>query len=97
MEVTLWETIFKGYTELKDHSSKWDGGDVSYVMGISDPDKKKGVKSDKGESFEVRKSKRRRKTYNNGGLLATITLHYCSTLGLVQAGVIWQPRSSVGS
>ena len=60
-------------------------------MGISDPDKKKGVKSDKGETFTAHKSKRRRKTYAKGGLLCTITLRYCSTLGLIHAGVLAKP------
>jgi len=91
VEVTVYEATFIGYKEQKDHSSKWNGGDVSYVMGILDPDKKKGVKSDKGEKFDVHKSKRRRKTYANGGLLATITLRYCSTLGLIHAGVLAKP------
>lgn len=91
VQVTVSEAIDNGYKEQKDHSSKWDGGDVSYVMGISDPDKKKGVKSDKGESFSVHKSKRRRKAYAKGGLLSTITLRYCSTLGLIHAGVLTKP------
>lgn len=91
VEVTFSEAFFKGYKEQGDHSSTWNGGDVSFVMGISDPDKKKGVKSDKGERFEVHKSKRRRKTYTKGGVLQTITLRYCSTLGLIHAGVLAKP------
>lgn len=91
VEVTFYEAKFTGYKEQKDFSNKWNGGDVSYVMGISDPDKKKGVKSDKGEKFEVHKSKRRRKTYSKGGVLATVTLRYCSTLGLIHAGVLAKP------
>lgn len=91
IEVSFYEASFKGYKEQKDHTNKWNGGDVAYVMNISDPDKKKGVKSDKGEHFEVKKSKRRRKQYAKGGLLSTITLRYCSTLGLIHAGVLAKP------
>lgn len=91
VEVRFHEVTFSGYKEQKDVASKWNGGSVSYVMGISDPDKKKGVKSDKGEQFEVKKSKRRRKAYKTGGLLQTVTLRYCSTLGLIHAGVLAKP------
>ena len=76
---------------INDFSNSWNGGDVAYVMGISDPDQKKGVKSQKGETFTAHKSKRRRKMYAKGGLLCTITLRYCSTLGLIHAGILPKP------
>lgn len=60
-------------------------------MGISDPDKKKGVKSDKGTRFEVKKKSRRSKSYRSGRLLETVTLRYCSILGLVKAGILPKP------
>jgi hypothetical protein len=91
VDVKVSEAIQSGYVEMPDFSSTWNGGDVGYVMGISDPDKKKGVISDKGTQFEVTKSKRRRVTFKTGGLLATITLRYCSTLGLIHAGVLPKP------
>lgn len=65
VDVTFSEAILDGYYEQQDRSSTWSGGDISYVMGISDPDKKKGVMSDKGTQFEVRKSKRRSLTYKS--------------------------------
>jgi hypothetical protein len=91
VEVIVLEAIETGYREINDFSNSWNGGDVAYVMGISDPDQKKGVKSQKGETFTAHKSKRRRKMYAKGGLLCTITLRYCSTLGLIHAGILPKP------
>jgi hypothetical protein len=78
VEVTVHEAIENGYKEQRDHSNKWNGGDVSFVMGISDPDKKKGVKSDKGETFTAHKSKRRRTTFAQGGLRFVTVRHWDS-------------------
>ena len=58
IEVEFSEAIFRGYRQQQDFASSWTGGDVSYVLGISDPDKKKGVKSDRGSSFQVQKVSR---------------------------------------
>jgi hypothetical protein len=91
VKVTFSEAILDGYKERQDHTNTWNGGDVSYVMGISDPDKKKGVKSDKGIQFDVREETRRREKYKSGRLLSTITLRYCSILGLIEAGILPKP------
>jgi hypothetical protein len=92
IEVSFSEAHFTGYTSQRDYSQSWKGGDVSYVMGISDPDKKKGVKSDQGSTFEVKKcSGGQIANYARGGLLQTITLRYCSTLGLIHAGILPKP------
>lgn len=92
VQVEFSEAIFSGrYYEAEDYTKSWEGGDVSFVMGISDPDKKKGVKSEQGSSFNVQKSKRRRADFAKGGLLKTITLRYCSTLGLIHVGILPKP------
>ena len=91
VQVDFSEAIYAGEYEMRDQSDLWTGGDVSYVMGISDPDKKKGVKSEQGSSFNVQKTKRRRTKFAKGGLLKTITLRYCSTLGLIHAGILPKP------
>ena len=67
IEVELSEAIFGHYYEQKDVRNTWAGGDVSYVMGISDPDETKGVMSAKGSTFEVEKKQRRRARYVKGG------------------------------
>ena len=86
------EATFQGYYEQEDYTNHWKGGDVSFVMGISDPDKKKGVKSGQGSTFEVQKcSQRKRARFAKGGLLKTITLRYCSTLGLIHANILPKP------
>ena len=91
VEVDFSEAIYAGEYEQQDRSDMWTGGDVSYVLGISDPDKKKGVKSEKGSSFNVKKSQRRRSQYQTGGMLKKVTLRYCSTLGLIHAGILPKP------
>ena len=62
-------------------------------MGQIDP-KKKGVMSTQGNIVETEQSDRVRKVYTEGPELATIKLHYCSTVGLVFAG-IWSGESDV--
>lgn len=93
IEVEFCEANFGGYSQVQDYSSTWTGGDVSYVMGISDPDKKKGVKSDQGSTFQVQKVSRGGQiaNYHKGGLLKNVTLRYCSTLGLIHAGILPKP------
>ena len=41
-----------GHFEHQNVRNTWAAGDVSYVMGISDLDEKKGVISAKGSTFE---------------------------------------------
>lgn len=92
IEVEFSEAVFQGYSAIQDYSQNWKGGDVSFVMGISDPDKKKGVKSGKGDTFEVKKvGGGQVANYGKGGLLQKITLRYCSTLGLIHAGILAKP------
>lgn len=91
IEVDFYEAHFMGTYELQDHSNTWNGGDISYVMGMSDPDKKKGVKSNKGSTLKVHKDPRLRNQYVKGAKLNTLTLNYCSTLGLVEAGILPKP------
>jgi len=91
VEVKFFEAISVGYRNLKEYKNAWKGGDVSYVMGISDPDKKKGVKSGKGASFAAEQLSGRYERYERGASLGTITLHYCSTLGLIEAGILPKP------
>lgn len=92
IEVKFHEAIFEKYYEQEDYSANWSGGDISFVTGLSDPDKKKGVKSGKGSSIQVEKaSGRTMQFHSKGALIGTVKLHYCSILGLVKAGILPKP------
>ena len=92
IKVEYYEAIYAGNSSYqKDWSSTWNGGNVGFVSGISDPDKKKGVKSEQGSALKMHAPKKIVATYAKGALLGTIKLHYCSTLGLVKAGILPKP------
>jgi hypothetical protein len=67
----------------------WDGGDVGFVMGHTDP-KNKGVMSTQGNFEETVKANAVKKICTEGPVLAIIKLHYCSTVGLIFAGIFGQ-------
>ena len=86
-------------------SSSWKGnsGDVGYMIGKSDPDKKKGVMSAAGNTTEYVPPPANQSVtgnghkpaittvYRKGGLLQTIHMKYCSTLGLIFANILPKP------
>ena len=82
-------------------SSTWEGrtSDVGFTLGVSNPDKKKGVMSAAGNTVEYTApttnsgSGSRGKTiiFKKGGLLKSVSLKYCSTLGLIYAGILSKP------
>jgi hypothetical protein len=87
------EVIFRGIIPAgRSHDStkfddSWDGGDVGFVIGQADP-KMKGVMTKKGNHQESRKVDGMMDEVRNGGLLETITMNHCSTVGLMFAGVL---------
>jgi hypothetical protein len=93
IEVQFVEIFDTGETHARRLSENtWDGGDVGFVMGQTDP-KKKGVMSTQGKTIVKSKPKKKaRKTYAEGRVLETIKLHYCSTVGLVYAGIFGPPN-----
>jgi hypothetical protein len=67
--------------------NKWKGGDVGVVVGQAGP-KMKGVMTREGNIAVSQKDHGLRKIYIKGRILETITLKYCSTVGLMMAGVL---------
>jgi hypothetical protein len=68
--------------------NKWDGGDVGFVMGQADP-KMKGVMTKQGShATSEQYSVRAQEEFCDGGILQTITMNYCSTVGLMFNGVL---------
>ena len=55
VEVRFHEATFSGsYKEQKDVASKWNGGSVEYVMGISDPDSRCQNSGERGTAMSNR-------------------------------------------
>jgi hypothetical protein len=67
--------------------NSWDGGDFGFVMGQTDAEKK-GVMSKQGNFEKTMKDNGVREKYTEGRVLATIKHHYCSTVGLIFAGIL---------
>lgn len=89
-EVTanFYSAVRDGRTESqRDYISPWKGENVGYVNGVTDPSKKKGVKSCEGSCMEIKECKTGR-IYRRGSLLKTLRLKYCSAVGLIHAGLL---------
>jgi hypothetical protein len=68
--------------------NQWKGGDVGVVLGQTGP-KMKGVMTKEGNiAVRSKKDDGHRTTYRKGRVLETITLKYCSAVGLMVAGVL---------
>jgi hypothetical protein len=83
VQVQIFEITDTGKTQTRKASqNKWDGGDVGFVIGQTDP-KKKGIMTTKG-NFVTESTRQQvvQKTYREGKVLETIQLNYCSTVGL---------------
>lgn len=97
IKIQFREAIPDGVSVASDSINKWKGGDVAFVMGSAmDPSKKKGLKSTKGETVQQVGSVARRdgayyQRHRPGRVLQTITLKYCSTVGLIHAGILPKP------
>jgi hypothetical protein len=89
VQVQIFEITDTGKTQTRKASqNKWDGGDVGFVIGQTDP-KKKGIMTTKGNFVsESTKYTGVHRKYKKGRLLETIQLNYCSTVGLIVAGVL---------
>ena len=67
--------------------NKWKGGDVGVAVGQTGP-KMKGVMTKEGDIAVSKKDNGRRTRYREGQIVDTITLKYCSAVGLMMAGVL---------
>jgi hypothetical protein len=87
-EVLFYRAILAGrfYNPLK-HENKWDGGDVGFVMGQADP-KMKGVMTKVGNHAISFKSDGMVSERIDREYLETVSMKYCSTVGLMFAGVL---------
>jgi len=86
INVYIYEKILMGgYYYLNDHSINWEGqSGVQNGDGIG----KKMVKSSVGNASNFKSGNGRRSNCRKGQLLGTIKLKYCSTVGLIAAGVL---------
>jgi hypothetical protein len=96
VQVQIVEEFDTGKTHTSSRQAsqnKWDGGEdnVGFVIGQTDP-KKKGIMTTKG-NFVTESTRQQvvQKTYREGKELETIQLNYCSTVGLIVAGVLGPP------
>jgi hypothetical protein len=88
VKVEFAEIFDTGRTHVQNKwQNKWKGGDVGLVVGQAGP-KMKGVMTKEGNIAVSKQDDGRRTTYREGRLLDTITLNYCSTVGLMMAGVL---------
>ena len=97
VEVSFYESVAEeaSSSNQRAFSSSWKGNseNVGYMMGKSNPDKKKGVMSAAGNTTEYVPPPAQPWTtvYRKGGLLQTVHMKYCSTLGLIYANILPKP------
>lgn len=86
------EKILRKPRTVEREESEWTGGNVSQGQSES---KSKGVRTVRGKvisKFPMKQFWRR--TEECGRHLRTVTLHYCSTIGLIEAGILPRPPQS---
>jgi hypothetical protein len=95
VQVEFYEGVYHGVeSNTRAFRNSWTGAgnDVGYMIGKSNPDQKKGVMSAAGSTRDyTQPSAGKRARYATGGHLKTITLNYCSTVGLIFAGILTKP------
>jgi hypothetical protein len=95
VQVEFYEGVYHGtQSGTRAFRNSWTGAgnDVGYMIGKSNPDQKKGVMSATGSTVDYAQPKAgKRARYNQGGHLKTITMNYCSTVGLIFAGILTKP------
>ena len=93
VKVTFYEYIeLDGYYQQGDFQSPWKSDTEGILKGLDVTKNKKAcnsvggtAKSDLGSVAGKQRNRRK------GAILATLTLHYCSTLGLIYANVLQPP------
>jgi hypothetical protein len=99
VEVQISESIFSGrYETARSSSTSGSSFKQCGVLECSRVDRKKDKKllrSRLGSTITEKKSSSTgsKPVYNTGKLLDTITLQYCSTVGLIEVGVLERPAS----
>ena len=83
------EIILEGSHEEKDFLSKFDG--TSQGNGSNQHESKKYLKSQPGKKRKLEHDDGRRSNYKFGRKLGTIKVRYCSTVGLIENGVLPKP------
>ena len=98
VEVSFYEGVSAHYEPSSGaaYQNTWRGdkGDVGFMEGKTNPDKKKGVMSVAGNTTEYTgptQGAHNTLVYCKGGLLMTVHLKYCSTIGLIFAGILPKP------
>jgi hypothetical protein len=87
VEAQFWDCIETGETYIESAcTNEWEKGDIGVVIGQSDP-AMKGVMTQQGNLEKSREDSGKRTVTTRGSCLEAITLHYCSTVGLMVAGV----------
>jgi hypothetical protein len=91
VEVRMYEGILDGYTTRhKDFTSTFTAAAVD--LNQSGLAKKKSLRSGEGEiTVTKEKSRKPRARYKCGAHFDTITLNYCTALGLMEVGVLKKP------
>jgi hypothetical protein len=88
LEVTFSEAIPQGSQIPQNVTNRWTGG---IVDGSIPGTKDKVVKSKEGSLSLIRATPKLRRLYDAGKELAKIKLYYCTTFGLIQAGILAKP------
>jgi hypothetical protein len=73
----------------------WHKGEVGATLGVTPLNQKKGVYSDVGSTLEQNVNWNRRFKY--GTMLEEINLMYCSTVGLINFGLLPQPTLAMAA
>jgi hypothetical protein len=93
VEIKMYEGILNGYKgHQKDFTSTFTATAVD--LNQSGVAKKKSLRSGEGEiTVTKRKAEKRRARYKCGAHFDTVTLNYCTALGLMEVGVLKKPDS----
>jgi hypothetical protein len=93
IEVDVHEYItLEGQHVFQERSSNWTSNSEQILAGLDLSSNKKACNSTKGKVKSDSKTESRlRQNYKRGSKLATLQLHYCSTVGLFAAGILKRP------
>jgi len=85
--VSFFEYIeLEEYADIEDKKPNWRGSQTSVNC-----EKKKSVKSGKGTTTKTKAASRKVKNWKIGNIIETITVKYCTTVGLIHIGVLPKP------
>jgi hypothetical protein len=93
IEVDVREYIpLEGQKVVQDLASNWTSNSEQILAGLDLSSNKKACNSTEGKVKSYSEAQSRfRQNYKKGSKLATLQLHYCSTVGLFAAGILKRP------